>query len=1148
MKKFITKLVAAILLFSGLVFGSLMLPTTPVYADPVETAPEESPTEDNDEDESGEEGSKTTSEEDQDPVCTGQSGSVSWILCPVLNMGSNIVTEIYGFIEELLVVKPLTTDTESATYKVWETIREITNIVFVGFIVIVIYSQITGFGISNYGVKRVLPRLIISVILVNLSYFMSSAAVDVSNLAGSSITNALGDIHETVRQSILDSGVEKALVDVDWTTFIQYFLTGSTALGLAFAATKGIGGVFWMLALALLGAVISVGIGIVTISLRQGLVSILIMIAPLAFVAYLLPNTEGWFTKWKNLFFQMIFFFPMFSLLFGTANLAGSSLIWSAEGSLWLVLIGLAVKVLPLCLAISMLKMSGTILGKVSNALDRLSNPARGGIDRWAESHANRAREAYLRRNIAPGAKLRNYLARRQAYRDARTENDKRINTGRASTYALERLASSRGFDTEGNMRNRRRPSSATRMAKLASLQDTITSNAQQNLNNTLSEYGDVFAGRAASKLSGRHADAFVDSVMQQFRAENIAQGDQSYLLQRYLNAAKDQHRSPYEYNRFIHSAAGSLGHLGEATIMGQVIDRSVQIENRRRREAITVANKFGFKKSDFRGMIMDKNHINDNGIEENEDGVEIEDSMYRLKPGREHEHKGWQQYIAVHKTTNKEITKEAYDALSAQAKLDYRKVRYIDINDDENDTVQRVFEDDAGYMKELLRKDIMIGDPINRRYLTEIGLKHFESDRVGLVANYAESTGKLRKYHSTITAAMQEARYSEHDAAVTAMLLAQADAGYITDPSQFNIAALMSMWKAAKSGKLLQNDAIILKQYKQILSSIDSTTDGQKFEDFFSDAGVALFRSVNEDPLKGMRMVMDEFGHVKWKEISRNDPTITLEDKKNFLKHKVIPETAKKFIGMATAVMSSNIADSQKPDTTLELYDAIDVLLKQAENNLDSRVPFEQRMNPEIDIMQVKDGSRLRNEVERKRDEIYERLGIDNPNHPTGDHEANDDNRPFNSSDTNNNGGYYDVRGNGRSQQRSGRANDGVPYGQGHSSLFDLNDQVEGNQQYEDHVQRSNNIAYLVERVNDIFALNGSNIKQICAELQRLVDNNDTLREYRKIATDMISRAYNATAPKSQADVVNPEQELQNRITELKNGILSIIYSISNI
>ena len=187
MKNFILKFTSILLLCIGLVFGSQLPILTPnVYA-----APEDSEVEDdtpaNEDENEGEDDNPTENEDNNESnpnVCTGEAGSISWILCPVLNTVSGFVDTIYNLIDQLLAIKPTTMDPESPIYQIWQKARDITNIVFIIFMLVVIYSQITGLGIDNYGIKRILPRLIIAVIMVNLSYLISAVLVDISNIIG----------------------------------------------------------------------------------------------------------------------------------------------------------------------------------------------------------------------------------------------------------------------------------------------------------------------------------------------------------------------------------------------------------------------------------------------------------------------------------------------------------------------------------------------------------------------------------------------------------------------------------------------------------------------------------------------------------------------------------------------------------------------------------------------------------------------------------------------------------------------------------------------------------------------------------------------------------------------------------------------------
>ena len=122
-----------------------------------------------------------------------------------------------------------------------------------------------------------------------------------------------------------------------------------------------------MLLPVLIAGAIAVIIGLITIAARQALVALLVMIAPLAFVAYLLPNTEKWFNKWRELLGRMLIFYPMFSFLVGASQLLGSALIIAATTPFGTI-IGYAVQVVPIFFAFSLMKMSGTKTMKISSA------------------------------------------------------------------------------------------------------------------------------------------------------------------------------------------------------------------------------------------------------------------------------------------------------------------------------------------------------------------------------------------------------------------------------------------------------------------------------------------------------------------------------------------------------------------------------------------------------------------------------------------------------------------------------------------------------------------------------------------------------------------------------------------------------------
>lgn len=1072
--------------FGGFFTTSALIPTEAnpliqtVYADEDDEQPDEGEANEDDEDDEAEE--TTVSAE---TICSKESGAVAWALCSVMQASGKLVDGFYNMIEQFLIVEPISTDKSSATYLVWDTIRNITNIIFIIFALIIIYSQLTGLGIDNYGIKRTLPRLIVAAILVNLSYFISSVAVDISNVIGASLTGFLDGVQNT----ILSNANVEASLDVSWSDFTQYLTLGVGTAAIAFIAAGGAESILWAVGLALVGAIISLGIGLATIALRQGVIILLVMISPLAFVAYLLPNTEKWFEKWKQFFFQMLVFYPAFSLLFGASKLAGWSVIAAADKDPIKILIGLAVQVMPIFFAFSLFKMSGNALGAFNAGLQKLSTPLRDGLNAYGNSHRDLARAKYLGNQYTPGGKLRGYLDYRKALREADTEKANELRKNRALERANKKSASYLGLDEEGRsmvgsrLRNGY-ANSHSRLHKKASLYATRAAAAQQLLDNNLSEYGDAFKGKSAKRLSAAHAHAFEDTMKEQFRAENIAQGDQSYLLNRYLDAAKDRYRSPYEFNRLIGGAVGTTGHYGEATIIGQVIDRSVQIETRRRREALVVANKFGYSKTEFRSMAFDKARINDDGFEEDEYGQVIEDKDYRIMPGKKH--RQWDKYIGVHKDTNKEITKEEYDALSSGERANYRKVRYMEIRDDAGDAIQRVYEDDAGYMKEMLTQDIAIGDPINMRYLTEIGLARPTTELTGAAKDYAgqEKTGILRRYHSTITAAMLASRYGEHNAAVTAMLTAQANNGFITSVGQYRLAELDSLWKAAKSGKILQNDAVVINSWIRLINSLNTDVPGERFEDIITDADLALNRNVNGLDLHGLRQTYDANGNITWEKIDRNDPSITVAEKREWIRRRVIPEVERKVLGSVDRNPSPNILDSQKPDSTKAFFKLADAIA-------DDNIARYEKMTPEEQtnfesLLDTKNPYQLRQHIGQRREEweqiIADQTASDRKSKdgvPLGNHEKT----------------YFDKNGGHQSaaasfQQQTDLLADTA------KAILKFTNALNRSQKSEDYYATTNDPQEIITRIRNIFEENPeTNYASLSSMISQYAHENETLR-----------------------------------------------------
>lgn len=314
------------------------------------------------------------SENHEPATCTSQIGAIGWLICPTTGLLAKGIDALYGLIQGLLDVKPLEMKGDSPIYQVWSYMRNIANICFIIFLLVIIYSQITGYGINNYGVKKSLPRLIVTAMVVNFSFLFCAIAVDISNILG----NGLKDLLAGIAESAISSGaVDGSKTATGFYSLFSTVAAGGAGLALSFAFPGGPLGLLLAFIPLIIGGIISVIVGLLVLGLRQALVIFLVSISPIAFVLYILPNTEKHFQKWKKTFSQMLFFYPMFSMLFGVSKLASMVLITSATTPFGL-LVGAAVQVLPLLLAAGLMKLSGSALGGISNQLNSLSNNLSG--------------------------------------------------------------------------------------------------------------------------------------------------------------------------------------------------------------------------------------------------------------------------------------------------------------------------------------------------------------------------------------------------------------------------------------------------------------------------------------------------------------------------------------------------------------------------------------------------------------------------------------------------------------------------------------------------------------------------------------------------------------------------------------------------
>ncbi len=320
-------------------------------------------------------------------ACFQNAGALGWMICPLIYTLRDAAQGIFsGFIEPLLrvhdsIIGELSkNDNTSTMYQAWSTFRNIGNILFVIALLFVIFSQVTGIGIDNYGIKRILPKLIVTAIIVNFSYIICGLLVDLSNIIGNSIKNIFESVQFTAGDKPSDG-----LGPVGIITFLVAAISGGAAAvaGVTVAGSIiGGGGLLTILVPVLTflaSAVIAGFFAMLMLGVRQALVIIMIVISPVAFVLYAIPNTNPIFKKWFTLFRGLLMLYPVYCFMVGAGYMA-SKLIIKGSNEFYLQLVAGLISIAPYFAVPTMTKNAMKGFDAAIGGIARLQSRASGGL------------------------------------------------------------------------------------------------------------------------------------------------------------------------------------------------------------------------------------------------------------------------------------------------------------------------------------------------------------------------------------------------------------------------------------------------------------------------------------------------------------------------------------------------------------------------------------------------------------------------------------------------------------------------------------------------------------------------------------------------------------------------------------------------
>ncbi len=353
------------------------------------------------------------------------------ILCPVAEAAASATDYLFTLLEETVAGNAMSFMSideafvsDAGVKSIWSVFRGIANGLFVVFALILLISYMTGNFISAYNTKRLLPRFLVAIFLVNVSYYITIALVEISNIIGSNLYG----LFKTASAAAFQAPNQGE----DITSIFGQILLGA-AVGTAGVATAVSAASYasFKLPLLAIGLVLLAGIAmtiivvIALLALRDIIVIIVIAISPIAFVSNVLPNTESFYRLWSKFLSTSLMTYPVVAALFGGSSFASSTITAVAGGSVLLLLMAKAVQVLPIIYAPTLIKNSMAAMpmigGKLRSMGDKAISGAKSLADRSAPARISK-RKAEVRNAKAtlgqletknPAGKVMNKLGKR---------------------------------------------------------------------------------------------------------------------------------------------------------------------------------------------------------------------------------------------------------------------------------------------------------------------------------------------------------------------------------------------------------------------------------------------------------------------------------------------------------------------------------------------------------------------------------------------------------------------------------------------------------------------------------------------------------------------------------------------------------------
>lgn len=360
----------------------------------------------------------TNGSPDDEQTCEQRSVGFAehWLLCPVLAAANGTAQTLTDTFESQLSYTLCDTNTSTTNSNVsasgcsnlhlaWSSIRLIASIVLVILLLVMVLSEAIGGPFDAYTVRKVLPRIVAAVILMQISWAMFTWVITAVDYLGKGLADIMyqpfgGTAHMNLYALMTHAHISSTTAGTfSWIALIGVVIAAALALPFVIAAV--------------LTAIVALLTGLLVLIFRKIIIIMALIFAPLALVMWVLPGTQKYFKLWQDNFMKTLFMFPIVVALIAAGRIFAyvSAFQNTSSGTLLNFLIVLVGFFGPLFLLPKTYKWGGQLMNATGSFTSKATSSAykplgdymtwRKGISRW--SQGRKARRGEVERQAGLG-------------------------------------------------------------------------------------------------------------------------------------------------------------------------------------------------------------------------------------------------------------------------------------------------------------------------------------------------------------------------------------------------------------------------------------------------------------------------------------------------------------------------------------------------------------------------------------------------------------------------------------------------------------------------------------------------------------------------------------------------------------------------